>query len=151
MNFSATLISAWVTTADLKAEKHLVIYRYSLLELQSSSSPSYSWQEQVEEIHPVCLNTTAELKFLYPAPYADQQYFSTLKVSSKNESGRGWLISPVPHQKAWKWHFWWNTFFLLCQILQIFSLNHVWQLSSPWLSYSQHARTQPFTASSIQG
>lgn len=126
-----------------------LLSRYSLLELQSSSSPSR--QKQVEEVHPVHLNTTAELKFPDPAPYAEQQYFSTLKVSSKNESSRGWLISPVPNQKGWKWHFWWNTFFLLCQILQIFSLNHLWQLSSPWLSYSQHARTKPFTASSIQG
>lgn len=81
-----------------------------------------------------------ELRLPDPAPYADRQYFSTLKVSSKNESSRGWLISPVPHQRGWKWHFWWNTFFLLCQILQIFSLNHAWQLSSPWLSHSQQAQ-----------
>lgn len=85
-------------------------------------------------------NIKAELTFPNPAPYADQQYFSTLKVSSKNESSRGWLISPVPHQKGWKWHFWWNTSFPLCQILQIFSLNHAWQPSSPWLSHSQHAQ-----------
>lgn len=151
MSFRSTLVSAWVTTADLKVKKHSVTLqvlsaRAAKLISQVSASRS-KFKRFPQRTSTLQQSSNSQIQ----PPYTDRQYFSTLKVSSKNESSRGWLISPVPHQKGWKWHFWWNTFFLLCQILQIFSLSHVWQLSSPRLSYSQHARTQPFTASSIQG
>lgn len=152
MSFRATLVSAWVTTADLKVKKHSVILQiFSARAAKLLISQVTAGRSKLKRFTQCTSTLQQSSNSQIQPPYADRQHFSTLKVSSKNESSRGWLISPVPHQKGWKWHFWWNTFFLLCQILQIFSLNHVWQLSSPWLSYSQHARTQPFTASSIQG